>query len=62
MTTKQNDAATMTEEQLDTVLGGIILNNDGGRVDRFRPTGQHEIPWWLRPTRQHAYPWWVRVR
>ena len=48
MTTKQNDAATMTEEQLDTVVGGIILNNDGGRGDRFRPTGQHEIPWWVR--------------
>ena len=30
MMTKQNDAATMTEGQLDAVVGGIILNNDGG--------------------------------
>ena len=31
MTTKQNDVVAMTEEQLDAVVGGIILNNDGGR-------------------------------
>ena len=62
MTTKQNDTATMTEEQLDTVVGGIILNNDGGRGNRFRPTGQQERPWWQRPTRQHEIPWWQRVR
>ena len=37
----------MAERQLDAVVGGTILNNDGGRGDQFRPTGQHEIPWWV---------------
>ena len=29
MTTKQNDAAAMTEEQLDGVSGGPQIRNDG---------------------------------
>ena len=75
MATKQTDTVAMTEEQLDAVAGGIILNNDGGRGsgrDRFGgqegeplsegPTGQHDRPWWVRPTGRHEEPWWQRVR
>ena len=43
MMTKQNDAATMAEGQLDAVVAGIILNNDEGRGDRFRPTGSRAL-------------------
>ena len=40
MMPKQNDVATMTEGHLGPVVGGIILNNDGGR---FRPTGSRAL-------------------
>ena len=43
MMPKQNDVATMTEGHLGPVVGGIILNNDGGRKDRFRPTGSRAL-------------------
>ena len=43
MMTKQNDAATMAEGQLDAVVAGIILNNFEGRGVRFRPTGSRAL-------------------
>ena len=43
MMPKQNDVATMTEGHLGPVVGGIILNNYGGRKDRFRPTGSRAL-------------------
>ena len=63
MATKQTDAVATTEQQLDAVAGGIILNNDGGRgreSDRFG--GQEGEAWSQRPTGRHEIPWWRLIR
>ena len=58
MTTKQNDAAAMSREQLDAVAGGYELKNvqvvSVVREMRRRPSGdisRVEAPDWARPYR-----------
>ena len=64
MATKQTDAVAMTEEQLDTVVGGAPHYNDfrelvGGtmcsaRASKQQPAEQNRRPWWVRPERDEA--------
>ena len=55
MPTKQTDTMVMTDAQLETITGGIILNNDGrhggNRSDKRKRPGQRDEPrrvaeWW----------------